>query len=98
MTGIWPEGKQIDHINLIKSDNRWVNLRLATPSQNKSNTGKRADNTSGFKGVSKLGNKWKAQCTANKKFKYLGLYATPELAAEAYEKYARENHGEFFRI
>src|SRR5271168_635905 len=36
VTGEWP-AKEVDHINLIKSDNRWANLREATPSQNLGN-------------------------------------------------------------
>ena len=34
--GSFPE-KQIDHINGVRSDNRWLNLRQATPSQNNCN-------------------------------------------------------------
>src|SRR5271157_2682369 len=36
VTGSWPK-YQIDHVNLIKTDNRWINLREATISQNKAN-------------------------------------------------------------
>ena len=49
MTGSWP--KQIDHINRIRSDNRWENLREVTQSQNNRNMGIRKDNTSRYKGV-----------------------------------------------
>ena len=35
-TGEWPPF-EVDHINGNKSDNSWVNLRLATSSQNKAN-------------------------------------------------------------
>lgn len=35
MTGNWPDRKNdIDHINGIKNDNRWSNLREVTRSQN----------------------------------------------------------------
>lgn len=87
----------VDHINLNKSDNRWCNLRLATRSQNKANTIRRADNKSGYKGVSKCGNKWKAQCKANGEYTYLGVFDTPELASLAYQSFASVAHGEFFR-
>jgi len=51
MTGEWPKS-HVDHINGIKTDNRWCNLRLATMSQNKANEGIRESNSSGWKGVS----------------------------------------------
>src|SRR5262245_11249534 len=35
--GEWPKA-ELDHINLLKIDNRWVNLREATRSQNMFNT------------------------------------------------------------
>lgn len=36
MTGEWPKN-QIDHINRIRDDDRWENLREATQSQNSYN-------------------------------------------------------------
>src|SRR5215204_1497527 len=36
MTGDWPED-EIDHINRDSTDDRWVNLRSATSSQNRVN-------------------------------------------------------------
>jgi hypothetical protein len=50
MTGAWPAGS-IDHANTDRADNRWANLRQATPSQNGANTVRQARNKSGFKGV-----------------------------------------------
>lgn len=38
MTGRWPDD-QLDHINRIKADNRWDNLREATHSENMMNRG-----------------------------------------------------------
>ena len=89
----------IDHINGDKGDNRLANLRLATDAENKRNVGMRRHNTSGFKGVSwdKVNNRWLAHATLNGRGKYLGRYRTREEAAEAYRRFAAENHGEFYR-
>lgn len=90
---------KIDHINGVRYDNRIVNLRQATDSENMRNQGKHSDGTSGFKGVTlhKKSGKWQAACWASGKQRYLGLFATGELASSAYQKFAKENHGEFFR-
>src|SRR5688572_7616140 len=49
--GRWPEG-EIDHVNMLRDDNRLCNLREATQSQNAGNRRAYANNTSGYKGVS----------------------------------------------
>lgn len=89
----------IDHVNMNKSDNRIINLRLATKSQNMNNKGKRSNNKSGFKGVcwDKCQCKWKASTRFGGKNKHLGYFDSPLQASEAYNKFAIENHGEFFR-
>lgn len=94
--GEWPKN-QIDHINGKKADNRIVNLREATNTENNRNKGIRKDNHSGFKGVSKMGEKWKAELKHGKTRIYLGLYLTPHEAHEAYAKKATELRGEFAR-
>ena len=43
--------KDIDHINGVRSDNRFENLRVADRSQNNMNYDKPSDNTSGRRGV-----------------------------------------------
>jgi hypothetical protein len=89
----------VDHINCNSLDNRKANLRIADKKQNGSNTGKRRVNTSGYKGVSfhSASGKWLAQIVADKKWRYLGLHGTPELAHRAYCKAAEELHGEYAR-
>ena len=51
MTGEWPE-KQVDHINGVRDDNRWCNLRDVSRTENMRNTSIRSTNTSGVVGVS----------------------------------------------
>lgn len=51
MTGEWPP-HDIDHRNADKDDNRWLNLRPATRSQNKANCPKQSNNKVGLKGIS----------------------------------------------
>lgn len=99
MTGSWPSC-DIDHINGIKSDNRFCNLREASRGQNMMNIGVKRHNTSGYKGVSfysKTG-KWKAQIQSNGRKIGLGYFDDIKEAAEAYIFAALDLHGEYARI
>ena len=89
---------QIDHINGNVSDNRILNLRSCTQSQNQKNKQISKSNTSGFKGVS-YNKKLKvffARASINKKSYWLGQYTKAEDASLAYINFAKNNHGEFF--
>lgn len=92
--------REVDHINLDKSDNRISNLRLATRSQNRSNVRAYKNSTSGQKGVTphRMTGKWQATISINGKQKYLGLFEDREVAASAYAKAAQELHGKFARV
>ena len=81
---------QIDHINGIKDDNRLCNLRVVTTKQNHENRGAQKNNTSGFKGVTKRGNKFIAQIMHNQKQHYLGIFDTAEQASNVYKQKANE--------
>lgn len=96
MTGDWPL-LEIDHINGNKSDNSWVNLRIATRQDNARNQGKTLKNTSGFKGVSFHKGKWRAVVKTDGKHRHLGYFNTKENAANAYRVSAAENFKEFAR-
>lgn len=99
MTGEHPP-HEVDHINRIKGDNRWENLRKATKDENQWNASLRSDSTSGVSGVTfhKATGRWKTQCWANKKRYSLGSYETKEEAAAAVYKFRLERHGEFAAI
>jgi|HubBroStandDraft_6_1064221.scaffolds.fasta_scaffold04429_5 hypothetical protein len=96
--GTWPRA-QIDHINMDRADNRWVNLREATQGENHRNKRAYKNNTSGFKGV------FFHKPTA----KYLGIvtrdgvsystryFAEPEQANAAVCALRQRVHGEFTR-
>lgn len=92
--------KAIDHINGIRSDNRIINLREATLSQNAMNRIKAANNTSGYKGASfhKQSGKWQASIKINGKQKYLGLFLSPKQAHNAYVNAAKVIFGEFSKF
>jgi len=92
--GGWPVNL-IDHEDTNKLNNSLRNLRPATQSTNKANAPKPKSNTSGFKGVVKCKNRWKAQITYQQQVMYLGLFETKEKAHAAYLEKARELHGEF---
>lgn len=99
MTGNWPAGYDIDHANGDGSDNRWANLRLATPSQNGANSKISKNNKSGFKGVvyEASRRKWRAEIRHNGKLKNLGRYATAAEAHGAYIAAALTSFGQFAR-
>jgi hypothetical protein len=88
--------KFIDHINSIKSDNRFSNLREATKSENAMNVKLSPKNKSGYKGVSwnKEKCKWKVALKLNGKQKHFGYFNDLEFASlvakEAIDKYHKE--------
>jgi hypothetical protein len=84
MTGGWPDS-QVDHINHQKDDNRWVNLRAATPTENARNRPIPDDNTSGAIGVHfhNPSGKYHARITDHGKRIHLGTFASVAEAAAA---------------
>ncbi|MFY0633637.1 MAG: HNH endonuclease [Vannielia sp.] len=81
--GAWPED-QVDHINGNRDDNRLVNLRASTNSQNQRNRKVGSNNKSGHLGVSELKcGSWLAFITNNGHRVSLGQFQTKEEAAAA---------------
>jgi hypothetical protein len=97
MTGDWPS-EQMDHIDGDRTNNRWSNLREASGSQNKHNTGVRSHNTTGARGVYRTKDgRFVARIKVGDKRVNLGSFDTTEQASEAYEKAAKEAFGLFYR-
>jgi hypothetical protein len=99
MEGSFPQ-HQADHINGIRHDNRWENLRAVTNAENQRNGRPRRNNTSGYMGVSqqRASGRWLAYISVNGKKKYLGIFAEISDAIAAREaanvKYNyHANHG-----
>lgn len=94
--GEWPSD-QVDHLNSNRSDNRIINLRGADSYQNRRNSGKRWNNTSGYKGVmwNKQKRKWQAEIKAGSIRKHLGFFENPKDGYAAYCRAADKIHGEF---
>lgn len=86
-----------DHINGITLDNRKINLRICTNSQNQMNKNAQVNNKNGFKGVSynKEKKKYEVSITANCNKIFLGRYDNIIHAAKAYNAAAIKYHGEF---
>jgi hypothetical protein len=89
----------VDHINGVRTDNRIVNLRIATNSQNAQNSKLRKHNQSGLKGAKLLQNgRYGSRIILNKKEYWLGTYATAQEAHEVYKKASMRMHGDFGRF
>jgi HNH endonuclease len=97
-TGSWPEN-HIDHINGVRNDNRLVNLREATRSQNLSNCKLSKSNTTGVKGVSfrkgVRGGTYYVRFYVGGKMRHLGTHSTLEEAAKAVRDLRNRYHGKF---
>ena len=89
--GNWPEF-EIDHINHIRNDNRFENLR--DTDKNRWNKSEQKNNTSGYVGVvlDKPTKKWQAQIQVNGKCIYLGLFTDIEEASQAYQEAKEKYH------
>lgn len=99
---LYQEGKfppyDVDHINRIKCDDKWENLRKATRTQNSSNINLRKNNTSGFRGVTwdSTRKKWRVQARIGGKKVNLGRFVDYEDAVNASKLALKNEFGEFY--
>ncbi len=100
------KGTIVDHVDRNGFNNQKKNLRLATHSQNMANRRVKEGGTSSYMGVRKKTIKrlnhvyetYLAQIQKDKKFYHIGSFKTEVEAAIAYDKKAKELHGEFANL
>lgn len=99
VTGEWPIG-EIDHRDHDPGNNRWVNLREATRSQNTQNTTSHAGSSSKFLGVGwcKQTQRWRAKISVLGRAISLGRHQEEEAAARAYDRAALRHFGPFANL
>ena len=88
----------IDHENLDKQNNCWLNIRDCTKTQNQGNRGARADNQCGFKGIHWDGTKgmWVVQIKRSDE-RYMRRTRTLAGAIALHRLRSCEMYGEFAR-
>ena len=98
MEGKFPD-TEVDHINGIKNDNRWVNLRKSNRYLNNYNTKVKKNSASGIKGVffNKKANLYFSTIRVYGKRIHLGYFKTKEECAKARKEAELKYHGEYAR-
>ncbi|RWK12183.1 HNH endonuclease [Mesorhizobium sp.] len=94
-TGKWPK-HLLDHRNGMRADNRWNNLREATPAQNARNRRPSQRNNSGRIGVTKTATgRWQAFIGVDLKNVVLGTFETFDEAVLVRAEAEVRHYGEF---
>lgn len=98
VNGVWPEAF-VDHVNGDRDDDRLLNLREATCTQNNFNRSIKCTNKLGVKGVSydPVRQKYCAFISKDRKNKNLGRFDSLEEAKRAYDSAASLAFGDFAR-
>lgn len=88
----------IDHVNGNCLDNRKINLREVSYSENRRNSAKQTNTKCRYRGVYERKDykgKYRAQIRYDGKIINIGTFKCPIEAARAYDKYALEAYGKF---
>lgn len=83
----------VDHVNGDGLDNRLHNIRVVTQGENNKNKAKRSIYSSRYKGVSKVGRKYRARIEVNGRKIECGRFDSEEDAARAYDIAAMREFG-----
>ncbi|TIM06403.1 MAG: HNH endonuclease [Mesorhizobium sp.] len=95
MTGKWPT-HQVDHKNGMRADNRWKNLREATPLQNARNRRPGKRNSSGRVGVTQTASgRWQAFIGVDLQNHVIGTFGSFHEASDARAAAEQYHYGEF---
>ena len=89
---------ETDHRDLNGLNNRRLNLRPATHSQNRANARIYTNNSSGYKGVYYDGHSWIGFVGGGKSREYLGCFKSAEAAGRAHDSAAIRKFGEFAKL
>lgn len=93
-TGEWPPD-EVDHINTVKADNRWINLRSVPRARNIENQRQaHSNNDTGYLGVTlhHKNRKYQARIQVDGRSRSLGYFDSPEEAHAAYVEAKRLLH------
>lgn len=88
-------GFEVDHIDGNPLNNRRANLRVCTPSQNRSNSPGRKTRQSRFKGVFRRTGGWEVACKKHSRRFYFGTFRSEIVAGCVADDAAAMLHGQF---
>jgi hypothetical protein len=94
VSGAWPTS-ETDHRDRKQSNNRWRNLRAATRSQNGKNRSVGCNNTTGIRGVTRYGERFRARICVDGKMLSLGLYDMIEAAGAVRREAEKLHYGDW---
>ncbi len=97
INGCWP--RYVDHVDLDKRNNKFINLRECSKTENQGNRIKRSDNKSGHKGIhwDDDRQRWRVQVKKNGVL-HMKRFVILSDAIEFHRQKSLELYGEFARV